>query len=167
MIRIVKCVKNNNKLDWFEKGSKYILDNGIIKDEEGAIWGDHKLKDIYELNDLFCDKGYKFKYIDNSDISDGSHTFEELYYHRMVLFSMICNLHKDKAWKSKLHDDGTMYDDYFIVGIITDEGDFTYHYHLDYWENFKVKELELAPKWDGHTSKDIVRLYSLLNNNNN
>ncbi len=96
------------------------------------------------------------------DISDGYHTFGELYYHRMILFAVICNQNKDKAWKSKLHNDGTMYDNYFVVGIDTAEGNFTYHYHLDHWDNFKVKELDKAPKWDGHTANDITRLFSLL-----
>ncbi len=95
-------------------------------------------------------------------VSDGYHTFDELYFHRMILFSVICNTYKEKAWKSKLHDDGTMYDNYFIVGITTPEGDYTYHYHLDYWNTFNVKELEKAPKWDGHKPEDITRLISLL-----
>ena len=95
------------------------------------------------------------------DTSDGYHTFEELYYHRMILFSIICNSNKENSWKSKLHDDNTMYDDYFIVGIETKEGQFTYHYHLDYYDLFEVKELKNAPKWDGHTSQDIVRLKKL------
>lgn len=95
-------------------------------------------------------------------ISDGYHTFDELYYHRMILFSVICNQNKDMAWKSKLHDDGAMYDDYFIVGITTSEGDFTYHYHINEWDYFKVQELVYAPKWDGHTSEDITRLITLI-----
>ncbi|MBM7598188.1 hypothetical protein JOC34_000545 [Virgibacillus halotolerans] len=99
---------------------------------------------------------------DIGEVSDGSHTFNELYDHRMVLFSIICNQNKDKAWKSRLHDDGTMFDDYFIVGITTDEGDYTYHYHVTYWMNFDVKELKCAPKLDGHKPEDILRLYSLL-----
>ena len=98
---------------------------------------------------------------ETSQVSDGYHTFEELYNHRMILFSIICNTYFDKAWKSRLHHDGTMYDNHFIVGITTPEGNFTYHYHIDHWDNFKVKELPNAPKWDGHTSDDIVRLYSL------
>lgn len=95
-------------------------------------------------------------------ISDGYHTFDELYHHRMVLFSIICNSYKDKAWKSWKHSDGTMYDDYFIVGITTGKGDYSYHYHKDNWDKFCVKELEFAPKWDGHKPSDIERLYSLL-----
>lgn len=95
--------------------------------------------------------------------SDGYHTFDELYYHRMMLFSIICNTYKDRAWKSKLHADGTMYPDNFIVGINTDDGDYTYHYPLDDWDRFDVKELEQAPEWDGHKPEDIARLLSLLN----
>lgn len=96
------------------------------------------------------------------EVNDGSHSFDELYHHRMVLFSVICNSHKEKAWKSWLHDDGTMYDDYFIVGIETPEGQFTYHYHKDWWCYFDVPELEKAPEWDGHISDDVVRLMSLI-----
>lgn len=97
-----------------------------------------------------------------SQVSDGYHTFEELYNHRMILFSIICNSYPSRAWKSKLHHDGTMYDNYFIVGINTPEGCFTYHYHLNHWDKFQVRELPNAPEWDGHTSDDIERLYSLL-----
>ncbi len=95
-------------------------------------------------------------------ISDGYHTFDELYEHRMVLFSIICNQNKDKAWKSKLHHDGTMYENYFIVGLNTSLGQYSYHYHMENWDHFNVKELELAPEWDGHKPENIRRLYSLL-----
>ena len=92
------------------------------------------------------------------DTSDGYHTFNELYHHRAVLFSVICNEHHDIAWKSKKHHDGTMYDGMFIVGIETPEGQATYHYDIDpYWNLFRVKELELAPEWDGHTPGEAIR----------
>lgn len=91
------------------------------------------------------------------DVSDGYHTFNELYHHRAVLFSVICNLMPEKAWKSKHHDTGDMYDGMFIVGIETPEGQATYHYYIDpYWDMFRVKELERAPKWDGHTASDAI-----------
>ncbi|MZQ97178.1 MAG: hypothetical protein GT601_05845 [Acidaminobacter sp.] len=97
------------------------------------------------------------------DVSDGYHTFNELYYHRAVLFSVICNQNKEKAWKSRSHDDGTMFENMFIVGIETPEGSYTYHYDVNpYWKMFDVKELEFAPKWDGHKPSDIGRLNSLL-----
>ena len=97
-------------------------------------------------------------------IGDGYHTLDDLYYHRMVLFSVICNTYKDKAWKSLKHSDGTMYDDYFIVGVVTPEGDYTYHYHIDHWRDFDVKEIDSAPVWDGHKPEDIGRLRGLLSN---
>lgn len=92
------------------------------------------------------------------DTSDGYHTFNELYHHRAILFSVICNFMSDKAWKAKKHHDGTMYDGMFIVGIDTPEGQATYHYDIDpYWDLFHVKELENAPKWDGHTPDEAIR----------
>ena len=99
---------------------------------------------------------------DMGKVSDGYHTFDELYYHRMMLFAVICNTYKDKAWKSWKHHDDTMYPDYFIVGLDTPEGQYTYHYHKDEWDMFKVKELDKAPVYDGHKPKDITRLLSLL-----
>ena len=95
-------------------------------------------------------------------VSDGYHTFNELYYHRMTLFAVICNTYKEKAWKSWKHHDDTMYDDFFIVGISTSKGDYTYHYHKDNWDVFKVKEISNAPEWDGHTPSDIHRLFDLV-----
>lgn len=104
---------------------------------------------------------YTFEVESKQQISDDFHTFEELYHHRMILFSVICNNNKRIAWKSWKHHDGTMYDDYFIVGVTTKEGDYTYHYHKDDWDRFNVKELPLAPEWDGHEPKDITRLLTI------
>lgn len=96
------------------------------------------------------------------DLSDGYHTYNELYHHRMILFSIICNQNKLISWKSKLHADGTMFDNFFIVGIDTPKGQFTYHYHIDNWDLFDVLELPNAPEYDGHTPDDVTRLYSLI-----
>lgn len=93
----------------------------------------------------------------NGDTSDGYHTFNELYHHRAVLFSVIIKAFPDKAWKSKMHHDGTMYDGMFIVGIETPSGQATYHYDIDpYWNMFECRELERAPKWDGHTPQEAI-----------
>ena len=105
----------------------------------------------------FYNAGYR-KIPDNiGDFSDGYHTFNELYHHRAVLFSVICNMFPEKAWKSKLHDTGDMYEGMFIVGIETEQGQATYHYDIEpYWDMFKVKELDKAPKYDGHTPSDAI-----------
>lgn len=99
-------------------------------------------------------------------VSDGYHTFNELYDHRAKLFSVICNEHPYYSWKSKLHNDGTMYDGMFIVGINTPMGPATYHYNIDpYWDLFDVEELKHAPEWDGHTPTDAInRIMSLVMN---
>lgn len=90
-------------------------------------------------------------------VSDGYHTFDELYHHRAVLFSKLCNSNPWSSWKSKLHHDDTMYDGMFIVGINTPNGQATYHYDVDkYWDMFNVRILNKAPIWDGHTSDDAI-----------
>lgn len=96
---------------------------------------------------------------DIGNLSDGYHTFNELYHHRAILFAFICNQNKDVAWKSLFHSnpEDKMYDGMFIVGINTPFGQVTYHYDIDpYWRLFKVKEVDRAPEWDGSTPQDCI-----------
>ena len=93
----------------------------------------------------------------DGDTSDGYHTFNELYHHRAILFSVIVKTFSDKAWKSLRHHDGTMYDGMFIVGIDTPDGQATYHYDIEpYWDMFECRELVRAPEWDGHTQAQAI-----------
>ena len=93
----------------------------------------------------------------DGNTSDGYHTFNELYHHRAVLFSVIVKAFPERAWKSRKHHDGTMYDGMFIVGIDTPQGQATYHYDVDpYWEMFACRELDRAPEWDGHTPAEAI-----------
>lgn len=110
------------------------------------------LKDVYEIERT---------YGDGHDIKDSYHTMSELYFNRLVLFATIVNAYQEQSWKSKLHHDGTMFDNYFIVGIDTPEGQYTYHYDLKFWSYFNCKELDTAPEYDGHEPSDIGRLLSL------
>lgn len=102
---------------------------------------------------------------DIGDLSDGYHTFNQLYHQRAVLFATIVNQNKDISWKSFKHSDGKYCFDsnseWFIVGIDTPEGSYTYHYKKSYWDMFKCQELECGKKWDGHTEEDVTRLLSL------
>ena len=97
------------------------------------------------------------------DLSDGFHTFRQLYYQRMMLFATIVKQNKDKAWKSLRHEDGELCfgGGWFIVGIDTPEGSYTYHYEDNFYSLFDCIELERAKHWDGHTEKDVTRLLSL------
>lgn len=112
-----------------------------------------------EINDLLFKR--KEQGISRDDISDGYHTFGELYHHRMVLTKALSDCYPDAAWKSKLHHDGTMFDGHFIIGFSTPEGQYSYHYELEHWDLFDVKVLTTAPEYDGHKPSDIGRLLSL------
>jgi hypothetical protein len=100
---------------------------------------------------------------DIGELSDGFHTFNSLYYQRAILFATIVNTYKELAWKSKKHEDGQFCFDggWFIVGIDTPNGSYTYHYDMDYWGLFDCQELPRAKHWDGHTDDDVTRLLSL------
>lgn len=103
---------------------------------------------------------------DAGSVSDGYHTFDELYHQRAILFATIVNSNPDISWKSLKHEDGNYcFDkngDWFIVGIDTPEGSYTYHYETDkYWDIFKCQVLKYGKHWDGHTEKDVTRLLSL------
>lgn len=108
-----------------------------------------------DINDIA-----RFPTIDLSitgDTSDGYHTFNELYHHRAILFSVIVGMFPGKSWKSMKHHDGSMYDGMFIVGIDTPDGQATYHYDVDpYWDMFDCDVLESAPAWDGHTAEQAI-----------
>ena len=96
--------------------------------------------------------------------SDGFHTFNGLYEQRMILFAALVKAYKDKAWKSYRHEDGEYCfgGGWFIVGIDTPEGSYTYHYENKYWDMFDCMDLPRAKHWDGHTEADAeTRLMSL------
>lgn len=100
---------------------------------------------------------------DIGDVSDGYHTFNQLYYQRMMLFATIVKQNRDKAWKSLRHEDGELCfgGGWFIVGIDTPEGGYTYHYEDKYFDLFDCETLDHGKHWDGHTEKDVTRLLSL------
>ncbi len=102
---------------------------------------------------------------DMGEVSDGYHTFNQLYHQRAILFATIVNQNKNLAWKSYKHSDGNYCFDsngeWFIVGIDTPEGSYTYHYQKEYWDYFECKELDCGKEWDGHTEEDVTRLLSL------
>lgn len=97
------------------------------------------------------------------EMSDGYHTFNGLYYQRMVLFAALVKQNKDSAWKSHRHEDGELCfgGGWFIVGIDTPKGSYTYHYEDKDWDLFDCEELPVGKHWDGHTEDDVTRLLSL------
>lgn len=107
------------------------------------------------------------------EVSDGYHTFDELYDHRITLFIALCRLGSDmdnppnaslNPWRAKLHHDGTLFEGWFIMGIGKEKGaQISYHLPVSYWGDTNFAEtLERAPEWDGHTSDDVIKRLNLL-----
>lgn len=96
---------------------------------------------------------------DKENISDGYHTFKELYEHRHLLFISLMITMPEISWIADKHSDGTMYDGWFIAGIDFTHGRITYHLPdrlKSLFENKNIKKREFAPVHDGHTSKDVL-----------
>lgn len=92
------------------------------------------------------------------EVSDGYHTFNELYDHRCVLFLALLTL-LSNAWYAKKHHDGSMWDGWFIAGVeIEEDKQITYHLPNKYLKIAKERlhKQEYAPEWDGHTSEDVL-----------
>lgn len=108
--------------------------------------------------------------IKNGDISDGYHTFDELYEHRIALFITLARLlHRQEnvigtvpgehfVWRSKLHSDGTSFEGWFTLGLGKANGEqMTSHLPLSKWEETNFAEtLDRSPEWDGHTPEDVL-----------
>ena len=101
--------------------------------------------------------GKTFKIVDG-DISDGYHTFDELYEHRYFL--MLALMKGDPgAWYSNKQADGTMFPGQFIVGINMAGGAISYHLPERLWlyaQHTGARKLDSAPEWDGHNSFDVL-----------
>lgn len=118
---------------------------------------------VNDLNDLIKSKGDDFE---KGKISDGYHTFDELYEHRIVLYialalsTQVSDNHSlaDQVWRSKKHSDGSEWEGWFLLGIGKDAGtQITYHLPISKWDetNF-AEDLDKAPDFDGHTSADVL-----------
>lgn len=114
-------------------------------------------------NEYWDDRAVLMSEQDIGEFSDGYHTFNSLYHQRLVLFAALVNTFPTLAWKSHKHFDGEapFGGGWFIVGIDTPKGQYTYHYEDKDWDLFHCKEVEVAPQWDGHTDRDVERVLSL------
>ena len=92
------------------------------------------------------------------ELSDGYHTFKELYDFRREYNAALVNSKMWKAYKSYRHNDGELCfgGGWFIVIIYTPFGQISNHYENKYWDEFHCEETEFADEWDGHTEKDVL-----------
>lgn len=112
------------------------------------------------------------KCFDENQISDGYHTFAELYDFRKVYNAVLFNnwyfiantfgyikyviMQVHKSWK---HSDGELCfgGGWFIVSAMLPTGLISNHYKAEDWDLFKVPEVEKALfKFDGHTGADVL-----------
>lgn len=96
---------------------------------------------------------------DAGKVSDGYHTFDELYDHRCHLFVALMRSNPEIAWRANNHEDGTMFDGWFIAGMHLPTGDISYHMPVSMWALLDGKGITTrnkGPKWDGHTAADTV-----------
>jgi len=95
-------------------------------------------------------------------VSDGYHTFDELYAHRCMLFCMIAKMLSKaqidgfRTWKSWAHHDGSTWSGWFIAGLELGPETITYHLPASAWDLYAGETLANAPEWDGHTSQDVI-----------
>lgn len=94
-------------------------------------------------------------------VSDGYHTFDELYRHRAlltaVLFQQLAKQDRYDVHKALLHADGTRLDGYFVVMAELPTGQISYHYPNNDWNRFPIPARERANSWDGHTADDVLK----------
>ncbi len=109
------------------------------------------------------------KSTDIGSISDGYHTFDELYDHRITLFIALCRIVQSweiehswpdcpPVWRSRLHSDGSSFEGWFVLGLGEAPGkQITYHLPESRWEETGfADELSKSPEFDGHTSADVL-----------
>lgn len=113
-----------------------------------------------DVHDLATMKIKKLE--DMGSISDGYHTFDELYEYRLLynasLFNEFAKQGLYDVHKSKKHSDGEdcFGGGWFIVMAELPTGQVSNHYELKDWDLFQLPEKEKANKWDGHTPQDVA-----------
>lgn len=137
-----------------------------LEGEMKALPGDYIIKGVN--GEFYPCKPDIFKktYLESSNmgkISDGYHTFDELYRYRMLYNAAFFNaLAKDgsiKTCKSRRHSNGEKCfgsDDWFIVMAILPTGQISNHYESEYWDLFNIPERGIAFDYDGHTPNEAA-----------
>lgn len=93
-------------------------------------------------------------------VSDGYHTFEELYHYRTLYNALAVQaLPPEKVTKSWRHSDGELCfgGGWFIVVMDLPTGQVSNHYEAKYWDMFQCQEVEFSPEWDEHTPEEAAQ----------
>lgn len=94
--------------------------------------------------------------LDANLISDGHHTFGELYEHRIRLFIALCRICGEDPINKSVWIKPVV-DGWFIIGIGRKKGkQISYHLPEKYFEECNDIATPYAPEWDGHSSEDVL-----------
>jgi len=176
-IKLLEIQEQDRKiLDLYFDTARTQQQKDQCKEADRAFWA-------YKINsEIALHSG--FNTLDTNQISDGYHTFGELYEHRYLLFFALAKSEHETwiscvrrgvdkyegsvnpFWATYTHSDGSKsYDGYFLAGLGREKGkQITYHIPIQYWDMFiqYADLLDRAPEFDGHTSADVLeRLKSL------
>lgn len=108
---------------------------------------------------------------DLGHLSDGYHTFDELYDHRVALWIALCRKTAattreswNPTWRTRLHSDGSSFEGWFVLGMFHEAGhQITYHLPDRQWERCDfARTLKHAPEFDGHTPAQVIERISKL-----
>ncbi|WP_067517812.1 WDGH domain-containing protein [Endozoicomonas ascidiicola] len=94
---------------------------------------------------------------DASQVSDGYHTFEELYEHRHLLFINLLAAYPYSAFKTRRNQENTELIGWFIAGLDLSFGQLTYHLPEKYWSDLDIREKNNNEDYDGHSSDDVLK----------
>ena len=133
-----------------------------LKGIENTDWTDDMIERLVEEETKPKDMG---------EVSDGYHTFNELYEYRMLynaaLFNEFAKQGLYDVHKSRKHSDGEYPfgdSNWFIVMAELPTGQISNHYEMKDWDKFQIPEKPLANKWDEHSPRDVAeRLTSFTN----
>ena len=134
----------------------------VKEDNHEYYWADEMIEGIVEEETKQKDMG---------EVSDGYHTFNELYEYRMLynaaLFNEFAKQGLYDVHKSRKHSDGEYPfgdSNWFIVLAELPTGQISNHYEMKDWDKFQIPEKPLANKWDEHSPRDVAdRLTSFTN----
>ena len=120
------------------------------------------LKTPTEIRQKFVHQNTDEDILDMGKISDGYHTFNELYEYRLLynasFFNELAKQNLYDVHKSKKHSNGEdcFGGEYFVVIAELPTGQISNHYRLKHWDLFQIPEKDKANKWDGHTPQDVA-----------
>lgn len=169
---VKEVLKLINKIEPLGKG----LNEQAQKDLEGLLFFLRQHVDIFKV---FFSAGKNksvrvgvgtinelIKNVDANLVSDGYHTFGQLYDHRIAIYIRLCKTillitpteEGSPVWKTKVHSDGTSFDGWFVLGLFKDKGhQITYHIPEKYWDMVPwAVTIDKAYEFDGHTSSDVI-----------